>query len=59
LAWREGGRRDRDTKPKLVAIGHEHERRAMRLAADRQDRESASEERMGRVCYLDLLREPR
>jgi hypothetical protein len=59
LAWREGGRRDRDAKPELVTIGYEHDGHAVRLAADRQDGESASEEGMGRVRYLDFLRESR
>jgi hypothetical protein len=44
-------------KPELVTIGYEHDRHTVRLAADRQDGESASEEGMGRVRYLGLLRE--
>jgi hypothetical protein len=58
LPWREGGRRDRYPKPELVTVGHEHERRAVRLAADREDAESASEERMAWVRYLDFLLRP-
>ena len=48
---------DGDAEPHRVAIGDEHERGATRLSADREDGESAAEERMGRVGYLDLVRE--
>jgi hypothetical protein len=55
MARRQAGRGDGDAKPHRVAIGYEDERGVARLTADRDDGEAASEERMCRVGYLDLL----
>src|SRR5512147_2662963 len=52
---RQVGRRDRDAEPHRVAVGDEDGGWALWLPADREDWEAPPEERMGRVCYLDLL----
>ena len=49
------GRGDGDAEPDRVAIGHEDEGGATGISGDREDGEAASEERVGRVGYLDLF----
>jgi len=57
LARRQAGRGDGDAEPHRVAIGDEHDCGPTRLTTDREDGESASEEGMGGIRYLDRLRE--
>jgi hypothetical protein len=57
LSGGQAGRSDGYAESHRFAIGDEHDRGAARLAADREDGEAAPEEGMGRVGYLDLLRE--
>jgi hypothetical protein len=57
LARRQAGRGEGDAQAHRLAIGHEDDRGALGLPTDREDGEAASEEGVGRVGYLDFLRE--
>ena len=59
LAGGQAGRGDGDPEPHRAPVGHEHERGAARISAYREDGETAAEEGMGRVGYLDLSKRAR
>ena len=56
MADSEVGRRHRDAEPHGVAIGNQDVTRMAGLSTDGNDREATSEERVGRIRYLDFIR---